>query len=100
MGRAPRRMVWRVDANAGGEVRELADQCVGNLIVTHRVAVIANHRMGNMAARAEVGIAAKVAGANHGCRMYLRFYRQGATERPGVDPDAMINQHEILVVRW
>src|ERR1700688_2275297 len=99
MGRAPRRMVRRVDANAGGEVRELADQCVGYLVVTHRVAVIGNHRICDMAARAEAGVAAKVAGANNGCWMDLRFYRQGAAERPGFFPGAMITQHEILVVR-
>ncbi len=92
-------MIGRVDTCTGGNVHELADHRMSDLVVAHRIAVIAQYGLGNMAAWAEIGVAAKITGSNNRGRMYLRIFRHDAALRPRISRDAMINQHKNFEVK-
>src|SRR5690606_33425436 len=70
--RPPHRMVGRIDADGGGDIRELSDRRAPDRAVLHDIGIIADLGFADAAALGDLRIAAKRAAGDRGRRMNER----------------------------
>src|SRR5579862_1956610 len=93
LGGAEPGMVARVDPHAGGDVAEFADIGMRDLVAAHRVAIVTQHRVGDITVGSDIGVAAEFAVADDRARVDFGLFGQRTLGRPGVDAVALIDAH-------